>query len=118
MTTQHTPGPLAVEAEPFGDNEYLTEVVVPGVAGQWGTSVATCHHNWRDAQRGERKISWAEAQANARLFSAAPELLEALELLRSFGCPHCNGDCGSANPPVTTCPMAVASAAIAKARGQ
>jgi hypothetical protein len=45
------------------------------------------------------------------------EALGALELLQSFGCPVCNGDCGSANPPVTTCPMQVARAVITKARG-
>lgn len=51
------------------------------------------------------------------MVQAAPDLLAALKLLRSFGCPHCGGDCGSANPPVTNCPMAIASSAIARAEG-
>lgn len=52
------------------------------------------------------------------LFAAAPELLAALITLRDFGCPVCSGDCGSANPPVASCPMQVAGAAITKARGK
>lgn len=41
-------------------------------------------------------------------------LREALELFQSFGCPLCNGDCGSANPPVAVCPMQVAAKALAE----
>lgn len=50
------------------------------------------------------------------LREAAPDLLEALEAFRGYGCPVCSGDCGSANPPVASCPMNMASSAIAKAR--
>jgi hypothetical protein len=49
--------------------------------------------------------------------AAGPALLEALISLRDFGCPVCSGDCGSANPPVSCCPMTQASTAIAKAKG-
>lgn len=55
---------------------------------------------------------------DARLIAAAPELLEALEWFRSFGCPNCGGDCASANPPVNVCPMRVANSAILKATGE
>jgi hypothetical protein len=40
-------------------------------------------------------------------------LREALTLLQSFGCPACSGDCGSANPPVTSCPMTITHQALA-----
>ena len=36
----------------------------------------------------------------------------ALQVFRSYGCPQCNGDYGSANPPVNFCPMQMASAAL------
>ncbi|MQB00221.1 MAG: hypothetical protein GEU78_08005 [Actinobacteria bacterium] len=41
------------------------------------------------------------------------KLRAALELWRSFGCPVCGGDCASANPPVLSCPMTEARAALA-----
>ena len=109
MSGAHTPGPLAVEAEPFSNNDYRTEVVIPDRAGQPGVSVATCHHNWQDAAKGERRISWNEAQANARLFAAAPELLEALIFL---------ADVARATPGFLS-PLALGNAddAIAKAKG-
>lgn len=37
---------------------------------------------------------------------------EALDLFQSFGCPVCSGDCGSANPPVMTCPMEIARSTL------
>lgn len=121
MSAQYTPGPLSVEALPFGDNDYLTEVVVPGRAGNFGTSVATCHHNWREATSGERKISWAEAQANARLYAAAPELLTTCESMIPARCCLTNPNI----PDSTVVPMEATmgelralAAAIAKARGQ
>ena len=42
------------------------------------------------------------------------EVREALDVLRGFGCPTCNGDCGSANPSPIFCPMMQAGAALAK----
>ena len=40
-------------------------------------------------------------------------LEDALRNFQSYGCPVCNGDCASANPPVTMCPMIEAHAALA-----
>ena len=106
----HTPGPWGVRTTPRGyGNLHWREI-----ADESGV-IAEVYSNSADGDSGEP--TEAEAEANAHLIAAAPELLEALELLRSFGCPHCNGDCGSANPPVTSCPMTIASAAIARARG-
>lgn len=42
------------------------------------------------------------------------DVLLALRLLHSYGCPACSGDCASANPPMIICPMADGQAAIFK----
>lgn len=90
------------------------EVWDPRHDGEPGVPLFRRDINYR---RWGRDFKTGEQDANARLIAAAPELLEELETLRDFGCPHCSGDCGSANPPVINCPMQQASAAIAKARG-
>ena len=54
----------------------------------------------------------------ANNFPKAQALADALRALRDFGCPVCSGDCGSANPPVTNCPMAAASAALTDWEGK
>lgn len=54
-----------------------------------------------------------EATARAEADEARVKALEAaLRELRSYGCPVCNGDCGSANPPVISCPMQSISATL------
>lgn len=63
---------------------------------------------------GEVHDDPAEFDRHLALANAAPDLFEALRTLRDFGCPVCSGDCGSANPPVASCPMQIASAALAK----
>lgn len=42
-------------------------------------------------------------------------LRAALERWRSYGCPDCSGDCGSANPPVSSCIMQETRAILASA---
>ena len=51
-------------------------------------------------------------ERNNALEAENARLRAALELFQSFGCPVCSGDCGSANPPVVTCPMQTARAAL------
>lgn len=43
------------------------------------------------------------------------KLLDVLKGFVSHRCPVCSGDCASANPPVTFCPMTSAQALIAEA---
>jgi hypothetical protein len=57
-----------------------------------------------------------DAFARHRIEAARPvqsELVEALRVFRSFGCPVCNGDCSGANAPVMTCPMQMSWKALA-----
>ena len=42
----------------------------------------------------------------------AETLAGALGEMQSYGCPVCNGDCGSANPPVMSCPMSQCAEAL------
>lgn len=64
-------------------------------------------------------VAGYEAAVNER--AAAPstaagereKLREALLIFQNHGCPMCGGDCGSANPPVSSCPMQEARAALA-----
>ena len=62
MGVGHTPGPWIIDAHPVTQKRLVVG------AGDW---VAVC------SERGEE-----EAQANARLIAAAPELLEALEAIQ------------------------------------
>ena len=54
-----------------------------------------------------------EPSATAPLLAALEQAERSIEMLRSYGCGRCNGDCGSANPPVLSCPMQVARKALA-----
>lgn len=51
--------------------------------------------------------------ATTEALAAMEQARRAIEMQRSYGCGRCNGDCGSANPPVLACPMQVAQEALA-----
>lgn len=53
--------------------------------------------------------------ANNPETDAHRDLVEALRVMRGYGCPSCSGDCGSANPPAVCCPMQMIDAALTKA---
>lgn len=67
---------------------------------------------WRD--RPHRHLDlYGDADGDLHSSQAhAQKLAEALELFQGYGCPVCSGDCGSANPPVYSCPMIAAHAAL------
>lgn len=67
--TQHTAGPWSIDAA--GDIFARNELIAIPCGSNYG--------NWRDADDGGE----AEFNANARLIAAAPELLEALQLVLS-----------------------------------
>ncbi|MEC9244618.1 MAG: hypothetical protein VYB05_07600 [Pseudomonadota bacterium] len=46
------------------------------------------------------------------------KLEEALRRFVEIGCPDCNGDCGSANPPVMSCIMQEALAALSAPKAE
>lgn len=89
---QHTPGPWRVRGKTFN-----LQIAIVGPSGELSDSIA---YAW-----GQND----EAEANARLIAAAPELLEALE--SAVGAMQVLG-----HPPKYGA-LAKAQAALAKARG-
>ncbi len=90
MTTNHTPGPWYVTGR-------LTRYVEARIDGGLIQEVAACGPTEADGGYGPHQ------EANARLIAAAPDLLEALEMLIEF--------------PNTGPATSTARAAIAKATG-
>ena len=85
---EHTPTPWVVDEDPLEDKGYQTLITMPGKNGFQGTSIAYVNHNWNDAEHGERRISWAEAEANARhivhCVNVHDDLVKALEELWDY----------------------------------
>jgi hypothetical protein len=76
MADKHTPGPFEVQ-DPMGSADGLWVVQAGLVASEWSCIAIVC----RDEDRsGAHFITKAEQAANARLFAAAPDLLEALKV--------------------------------------
>jgi hypothetical protein len=104
MKTQHTPGPWAVRdhwADEGAFEVYPTRGGEPKI-GQWSALAEVPEYGPNDAP---------EAEANARLIAAAPDLLEALELmLENLDAMYVVSPASSAHKK--------ARAAIAKATGE
>ena len=111
MDAKHTPGPWCMDRMRLGaDKDRRSGFVVNGPdADSWPQRVC-------DMRCGRDK-GWVEAQANAALIAAAPDLLAACEamsaLLSEAGEWLCDGGWGTENAAIG----AQSNAAIAKARG-
>lgn len=91
MTTQHTPAPWDINGQTITSGETAI--------AQFFQSKGNVEHQHYDNPKKD------EAQANARLIAAAPELLEALKKIHAI--------CGN-----TLSTHEIARAAIAKAEGK
>jgi hypothetical protein len=99
MADKHTPGPWKAELSCVGEYRGLE---IKGKNGQW---IGNVHAN---KNRDDRI---PQAEANARLIAAAPELLDVLMLVEERFGAHC------ADPlPLDLCELIVA--ALSKARGE
>ena len=94
MEIKHTPGPWRISG--YNENMGYPEPVIAGMVNGRTAYVAVCI----ECQRMD--------DANAKLIAAAPELLEALELMIDT---HDEGGWPTAS-------IAIARAAIAKAKGE
>ena len=107
---KHTPGPWTV-------NDQLTFLIIHGPEGEHIAETGAWRHDVCQISNRKR----AEMQANARLIAAAPELLEALEMVRDA-----DDDCRSkiltcsftsnGLPTIPTVARGKIDAAIARAR--
>jgi hypothetical protein len=75
--SKFTPGPWQADSV-FCDDDRALRVAMPHRNGMPTASIAYCQSNWRDSDAFERRISFIEAQANARLIAVAPELFAAV----------------------------------------
>ena len=77
-----TPGPFIVDAA-FCEGDHPLRIAMPNVRTMPGATIAMVEHNWNDASYGERRISWKEAETNARAIAEVPAMVMALRELDS-----------------------------------
>ena len=79
-----TPGPLIASEDPCDGQDYKVLVTTAATRSFPGTWVLRAEHNWTDADYGERRISWKEAESNAAaatiLLSNIPTIIAALKV--------------------------------------
>ena len=82
LAEKATKGPWETGEDPLG-GDYMVEITLPHRSGGWPTSLARCVHNWNEAEAGEHRISWKEAETNAALIvelvNNLPTIISALQ---------------------------------------
>jgi len=91
------------EAEPLQNSDWSLERVYRRVLARTLEAL--------DTERAAHEATKAELQALREWPFVAIKLHLALSLQPQLGCPRCSGDCGSANPPILSCPMQAATEA-------
>ena len=80
-----TPGPLVSDSFAV-EGDHNTRIAFPDRYGVPSETVGEAFQNWNDAESSDQRISWKQAEANARLWSISPQiaaaLIEAMEGLR------------------------------------
>lgn len=118
MDGKHTPGPWKLTSDEDGWTIRMGSALADN--GHWQVQ-HRIELEWGDTYQEEGDNSqYEEAEANARLLRAAPEMLDALEMIRDFSgrghfsfCPR-----GGSITAVCTDPCRSMLAAIARARGE
>ncbi len=104
----HTPGPWRYELDGHETND-MRHAILSEANDLW---VAACYRSGTTAKRERSEEAEKEAEANARLMAAAPDLLAALKvMLRDVEAVSADGQVGIELEPS----IYQASAAIAKA---
>lgn len=116
----HTPGPWYVSDFDHDAldvvaswSDKVKSATASGYGDYRGIIVCNLHH-----QNDNPCVSKAQAEANARLIAAAPELLEALEGIVNFYRPASHDERMKRQRPDENCTICKAESAIAKARGR
>ena len=81
-----TPGPWVNDAT-FCENDHPLRIAMPNVRTMPCATIAITEHNWNDAGYSERRISWKEAETNARAIAEVPAMVMALRAIANVE-PH------------------------------
>lgn len=107
--------PTAGTLRQAADRITALEAEIERLAGAW-----KLQHKEKMKERAEAKLWFERAQEWRAELTALQAMCEtlagALDAMRSYGCPVCNGDCSGANPPVIFCPMTQCHEALTQYR--
>jgi hypothetical protein len=118
-----TVGNFTAVYERTGNDNFHTSIYE---ADYDGLLIARCNQNGRyfhqiepllnglDGKRQSADLLTALASTHTRAMEALREAREVIDAFCGYGCPVCHGDCASANPPISLCPMQQAGAALSR----